>query len=45
MRGALSGLEGWYYKEGHSSYVVIKVTMGTNHYVYTEVPLEDIQSL
>ena len=45
MRGALSGLEGWYYKEGHTSYVVIKVTMGTNHYVYTEVPLEDIQSL
>ena len=43
MRGALAGLEGWYHQEGHSSYVVIKVTMGTNHYVYTEVLLEDIQ--
>ncbi len=43
MRGALAGLIGWYYKEGHTSYIVIKVSMGTNHYVYTEVPLEDIQ--
>lgn len=45
MRGALTGLEGWFYKEGHTSFVVIKVTMGTNHYVYTEVPIEDIQSI
>ena len=45
MRGALAGLEGWYHQEGHSSYVVIKVTMGTNHYVYSEVLLEDIQVL
>lgn len=45
MRGALAGLEGWYYKAGHTSYIVIKVSMGTNHYVYTEVPLEDIQTL
>ena len=45
MRGALAGLEGWFYKEGHASYIVIKVTMGTNHFVYTEVPLDDIQSL
>ena len=45
MRGALAGLEGWFYKEGHTSFVVIKVTMGTNHYVYTEVPIEDIQSI
>lgn len=43
MRGPLTGLEGWFYKEGHTSFVVIKITMGTNHYVYTEVPLEDIQ--
>jgi len=43
MRGPLSGLEGWYYKQGHNSYVVIKVTMGTNHYVYTEISIEDIQ--
>lgn len=45
MRGALRGVEGWYYKESHTSYIVIKVTMGTHHYVYTEVPLEDIQPL
>ena len=45
MRGALAGLEGWFYKEGHTSYIVIKVTMGTNHYIYTEVPIEDIQPL
>ena len=43
MRGALRGLEGWYLKEGHKTYIVIKVTMGSNNYIYTEVPLEDIQ--
>jgi hypothetical protein len=43
MRGALQGLEGWYYKQGHTSFVVIKVAMGTTHYIYTEVPIEDIQ--
>jgi transcription antitermination factor NusG len=43
MRGPLAGLEGWFHKEGHTSFVVIKVTMGVSHYVYTEVPLEDIQ--
>ena len=45
MRGSLEGLEGWYYKEGHTSYVVVKMEMGSNHYVYTEVPLEDIQPI
>jgi hypothetical protein len=45
MRGALAGLNGWYYKKGHTSYIVIKVTMGTNHYVYTEIPIEDIRPL
>ena len=35
MRGALAGLEGWFYREAHTSFIVIKVTMGTNHYVYT----------
>ena len=43
MRGTLSGLEGWYYKEGHTSYIVVKMGMGSSHYVYTEIPLEDIQ--
>ena len=45
MRGPLVGLEGWFYKKSHTSFVVIKVTMGTNHYVYTEVSIEDIQSI
>ena len=45
MRGALAGLNGWYYKKGRTSYIVIKVTMGTNHYVYTEIPIEDIRPL
>ena len=43
MRGPLAGLEGWFYKEGLNSYVVIKVMMGIKHYVYTEVSLNDIQ--
>ena len=45
MRGALAGLEGWYYKEGHTSYVVIKFSMGISHYVFTEIPIDDIQLL
>ena len=45
MRGALTGLEGWFYKEGHASCVVIKVTMGSCHYVYTEIPIDDIKPL
>ena len=45
MRGALAGIEGWFYKEGHTSFIVIKVTIGTNHYAYTEIPIEDIQPL
>ena len=45
MRGVLAGLEGWYYKEGHASYVVIKFSMGISHYVFTEIPIEDIQLL
>ena len=43
MRGALAGLEGWYLKEGKTSYIVIKMEMGERQYVYTEIPLEDIQ--
>ena len=45
MRGPLAGLEGGFYKEGRTSYIVIKVTMGTTHHVFTEVPIEDIQLL
>jgi hypothetical protein len=45
MRGALSGLEGWFFKEGHTTNIVIKMEMGPSHYIYTEVPVEDIQPL
>lgn len=45
MRGALSGFEGWFFKESHTSYIVVKMEMGTNHYIFTEVPIEDIQPL
>ena len=43
LRGTLSGLEGLFYKEGRAAFVVIKLTMGISHYVFTEVPIEDIQ--
>ena len=45
MRGALAGLEGWYLKEGKTSYIVIKMEMGERQYIYTEIPLEDIQPI
>ena len=45
MRGALAGFEGWFFKEGHTAYIVVKMEMGSNHYIYTEVPLQDIQPL
>lgn len=45
MRGPMEGLEGGFCRIGHSDCIVIKVTMGTTHYVYTEIPLEDIQPL
>lgn len=43
MRGALASLQGNFVKKGHNSFIVIKVQMGSNHYVYTEVPEEDVQ--
>ena len=45
MRGPLAGLKGWFHEKGHISYIVIKMEMGTSHYIFTEVPLEDIQPL
>ena len=43
MRGALAGLEGWYFKQGNTTNIVIKMEMGSNHFIYTEVPIDDIQ--
>ena len=45
MRGPLAGVEGWFYQKGPTSYIVIKVEMGTNHYAYTEIPTEDVQPI
>jgi len=43
MRGPLAGYQGDFAQVGHSSCIVVKMEMGLHHYVYTEVPLEDIQ--
>lgn len=43
MRGVLAGIEGWFWQKGSTSYIVIKVEMGISNYVYTEVPIEDVQ--
>ena len=43
MRGPLAGVEGCFYQKGPTSYIVIKVEMGSSHYAYTEVPVEDVQ--
>ena len=45
MRGPLTGLEGFFFKKGHSTYIVVKVEMGTRHYVYTEVSIDDVQTI
>lgn len=45
LRGLLAGLEGWFEKVGQSSCIIIKVEMGSSHYVYTELPTEDVQPI
>lgn len=45
VSGPLAGLEGLFYREGSATYIVIKVSMGHNHYAYTEVSSEDIKPL
>lgn len=45
VRGPLAGLEGDYTQVGRASCIVVKLQMGTTHYIFTEVPLEDIQPL
>ena len=42
VRGPLAGFEGRFYREGPAAYVVIKVALGTSHYAYTEVSVNDI---
>lgn len=43
MRGPLAGLEAFFQKKGHESYIVLKVEMGMSHYAITEIPIEDVQ--
>ena len=42
VAGPLAGFEGRFYREGSATYIVIKVAIGSNHYAYTEVSLDDI---
>lgn len=42
ISGPLAGFEGRFYREGAATYIVIKVSMGRNHYAYTEVSVGDI---
>lgn len=43
INGPLAGFKGRFYREGSATYIVIKVSMGRKHYVYTEVSSDDIQ--
>lgn len=45
MRGPLAGFKGDFAKVGSSSCIVVKMEMGTKHYIYTEIALEDIQPI
>jgi len=45
MRGPLAGLDAFFMRKGHASYIVVKVEMGSRHYAFTEVPLEDVQAI
>ena len=43
MRGPLVGVEGFYLEEGNACYIVVKVSIGRNGYVRTEVKKADVQ--
>ena len=43
VSGPLAGFDGRFYREGPATYIVIKVALGSNHYAYTEVSINDIQ--
>ena len=42
VSGPLAGFEGMFYRKGSATYIVIKVELGSNHYAYTEVSVDDI---
>lgn len=44
-QGPLKGVKGHLASINKSSYLVLKMEMGTTHYIYTEISLQDIQPL
>ncbi|MBP3254337.1 MAG: hypothetical protein J6M30_07500 [Bacteroidales bacterium] len=45
VSGPFEGMEGWFYRTAASSYIVIRVEMGENNLVYTEIPVEDVRPI
>lgn len=43
VSGPLKGLEGRFYRKGSTTYIVIKVAMGSNYYAYAELSAEDVK--
>ena len=43
LRGPMAGFQGYFTKVANASCIVLKMEMGTSHYIYTEIPLEDVQ--
>ena len=44
-QGPLAGLRGFLSQKDKASYIVLKMEMGTSHYIYTEIDIQDIQPL
>jgi len=44
-QGPLKGIKGHLYSKDKASYLVLKMEMGTTHYIYTEINIQDIQPL
>lgn len=45
MRGPLAGVEGFFLEQGNSTFVVVKVSIGRNSHVKTEVQKDDVQPI
>ena len=44
-QGPLKGIKGFLAQKDKSSYIVLKMEMGTSHYIFTEINIQDIQPL
>ena len=44
-QGPLKGIKGFLSQKDKSSYIVLKMEMGTSHYIFTEINIQDIQPL